>query len=210
MRKPLDPAPTHQPSPRRFEVGPVPVNVSDYPFIDLVNSLVADHTGSSVPVDRLEMAGWRRWFMTRYGLSVNERRLPVSLPKLRQFRHELRSLLENWHATGQLRPADRRRMEGWLAKCVTRPSLDRESKRISLTRIPQARDWDWFIGAIAESAATMLSSLDPVRLKVCDNGDCRFMFYDRTRNHSRRWCSGGYCGNLLRVREYRRRDSATC
>jgi predicted RNA-binding Zn ribbon-like protein len=41
------------------------------------------------------------------------------------------------------------------------------------------------------------------RVKVCANPDCSYMFYDETRNRSRRFCDAALCGTLSRVRRYR-------
>lgn len=51
---------------------------------------------------------------------------------------------------------------------------------------------------------------DPVlaRLRRCGQHDCGWFFLDRTRNHSRRWCSPDDCGNLARVRAYSARKKA--
>lgn len=49
------------------------------------------------------------------------------------------------------------------------------------------------------------------RLKACP--DCRWVFYDRTRNASKRWCvmtaggpAGRSCGSIAKVRAYRQRN----
>jgi predicted RNA-binding Zn ribbon-like protein len=44
------------------------------------------------------------------------------------------------------------------------------------------------------------------RLKVCAAEDCRWAFYDRSRNHSRTWCSMEECGNRAKARSYRARQ----
>jgi len=43
------------------------------------------------------------------------------------------------------------------------------------------------------------------RLKACAADDCRWAFYDRSRNRSGTWCSMGVCGNRAKVRAYRER-----
>jgi predicted RNA-binding Zn ribbon-like protein len=43
------------------------------------------------------------------------------------------------------------------------------------------------------------------RLKACTVVDCRWAFYDTTRNHSRTWCSMDVCGNREKTRRYRAR-----
>jgi predicted RNA-binding Zn ribbon-like protein len=45
------------------------------------------------------------------------------------------------------------------------------------------------------------------RLKACTVDDCRWAFYDTTRNHSRTWCSMDVCGNREKTRRYRERKS---
>jgi predicted RNA-binding Zn ribbon-like protein len=46
------------------------------------------------------------------------------------------------------------------------------------------------------------------RLKVCRNHDCRWAFYDTSRNRSGVWCSMAICGNRQKGRVYRRRHAA--
>jgi predicted RNA-binding Zn ribbon-like protein len=46
------------------------------------------------------------------------------------------------------------------------------------------------------------------RLKSCPADDCRWAFYDRSRNRSAVWCNMAVCGNRAKVRSYRRRHAA--
>jgi predicted RNA-binding Zn ribbon-like protein len=46
------------------------------------------------------------------------------------------------------------------------------------------------------------------RLKVCANDECRWAFYDRSRNHAGMWCEMSACGNKLKNREFRARRKA--
>ena len=43
------------------------------------------------------------------------------------------------------------------------------------------------------------------RLKVCANDECRWAFYDRSRNHGGMWCEMSACGNKLKNRQFRAR-----
>lgn len=60
----------------------------------------------------------------------------------------------------------------------------------------------WLLVAIAESQAEGTW----VRLKLCIAEDCLLAFYDASKNHSRRWCSMGECGNRQKTRNYRARQ----
>jgi predicted RNA-binding Zn ribbon-like protein len=44
------------------------------------------------------------------------------------------------------------------------------------------------------------------RVKLCGAEDCRWAFYDQSRNGSRTWCSMGVCGNRQKARTYRARQ----
>ena len=46
------------------------------------------------------------------------------------------------------------------------------------------------------------------RLKLCENPDCLWAFYDNSRNRSGSWCRTGLCGNRLKNRAYRERQRA--
>ena len=43
------------------------------------------------------------------------------------------------------------------------------------------------------------------RLKACKRDVCRWLFYDRSRNRSARWCQMAVCGNRTKTRAYRTR-----
>lgn len=46
------------------------------------------------------------------------------------------------------------------------------------------------------------------RLKLCGADDCRWAFYDTSKNRSRQWCSMGVCGNRNKTRAWRARQRA--
>jgi predicted RNA-binding Zn ribbon-like protein len=46
------------------------------------------------------------------------------------------------------------------------------------------------------------------RMKACTESNCKWAFYDNSKNHSGRWCSMSVCGSRDKARAYRRRRSA--
>lgn len=44
------------------------------------------------------------------------------------------------------------------------------------------------------------------QLKSCADENCRAVFFDRSKNHSGRWCSMSVCGNRAKVRAWRERQ----
>ena len=65
------------------------------------------------------------------------------------------------------------------------------------------------LGSVAEAAADLLSRVDLDLVRRCGNPECVLFFYDTTRNHRRQWCAMGTCGNLMKVRAFRRRHRST-
>lgn len=66
----------------------------------------------------------------------------------------------------------------------------------------------------ADALATVLVQLHALattnqldRLKACADPDCRWIFLDRSKPGSRRWCSSTGCGNRQKTRAYRARRS---
>lgn len=60
---------------------------------------------------------------------------------------------------------------------------------------------------IALDFASFVSAMEPERLKHCDNPACTMVFYDRSKNNRRRWCSTAVCGNRDKVANYRARKA---
>jgi predicted RNA-binding Zn ribbon-like protein len=61
-------------------------------------------------------------------------------------------------------------------------------------------------GALGRLVATLHSAMEDqgwARLKLCSSGTCRWAFYDRSKNHSSRWCTMASCGNREKARRFR-------
>jgi predicted RNA-binding Zn ribbon-like protein len=71
--------------------------------------------------------------------------------------------------------------------------------------VPTAQGVRGAIGQVL--AVAFLADLDGSwkRFRECGSPDCRSVFYDRSKNHSGRWCTMAECGNRAKVRAYRER-----
>ena len=64
------------------------------------------------------------------------------------------------------------------------------------------------VGALGRLVATLYSAIqseDWEHLKLCDSDTCRWVFFDRSRNHSSRWCTMASCGNRAKARRFRQK-----
>jgi len=64
------------------------------------------------------------------------------------------------------------------------------------------------VGAVLAAGARLAVLGQWDRLKICAAGECRWAFYDRSRNRSRTWCSMRVCGNRTKARNWRQRTRA--
>jgi predicted RNA-binding Zn ribbon-like protein len=71
-----------------------------------------------------------------------------------------------------------------------------------LRTIPIGSDLDLIIFEIVFSFAELITKYDIKRVKFCKNLECRWIFYDESRNHTRRWCDNT-CATLMKVRRFR-------
>jgi predicted RNA-binding Zn ribbon-like protein len=62
---------------------------------------------------------------------------------------------------------------------------------------------------VARSAAKLLTSPTLDRVKVCEGEGCGWLYLDKSRNASRRWCDSRDCGNRERVRKHLTRKRAS-
>jgi predicted RNA-binding Zn ribbon-like protein len=65
------------------------------------------------------------------------------------------------------------------------------------------------LGRIVAAVFAAASEDGWTRLKVCDSRSCRWVFYDRSRNHSSRWCKMASCGNRQKAKRFRERSKVT-
>jgi predicted RNA-binding Zn ribbon-like protein len=62
-------------------------------------------------------------------------------------------------------------------------------------------------GSLLQSAIELAFSPDLARVKVCPG--CGWLFIDRTRNRTKRWCIAALCGNRAKMRRYYERQRHT-
>ena len=63
------------------------------------------------------------------------------------------------------------------------------------------------LGRIVAAAFAAMDDDDWERLKLCSSPPCRWAYFDRSRNHSSRWCSMASCGNRAKARRFRTKSA---
>ncbi|MEW6366548.1 MAG: CGNR zinc finger domain-containing protein [Acidobacteriota bacterium] len=181
--------------------------MSDPLWADLLNSDWHDHLGSGRREERLENDAWLSAFLARMAWkgplpSARER------GRLRRLRVLLCRIVEAVRAGGRVDAKDIALLNGALAESPLARRIERTRGGWSITTAPVSGGIDGVVAELASSFASMLADGDPSRIRICANRDCNWVFYDWSRNRTRRWCNAAECGNLIKVRRFRERHRA--
>lgn len=172
---------------------------------DFLNSDYHDWRGGGKSEDRLDRAGWLYEWLVKHGLPDPGAPLPEEKEELKRLRSRLfeivRELAAGRPLPGTAVGALNRELEG--GPVVRRLSHREEGIRLETAALNG--DWHAIRAEIAASFARMLTEGEPDRLRICENPDCLWVYYDETKNRSKRYCDDKMCGNLLKVRRFRAR-----
>jgi predicted RNA-binding Zn ribbon-like protein len=61
---------------------------------------------------------------------------------------------------------------------------------------------------LSSSAAGLMLSEDARKVRACDSSECRWLFMDTSKNHTRRWCDMKICGNRMKARRFKAQHKA--
>jgi len=108
-------------------------------------------------------------------------------------------------------PADLEQLRRTYVDALSGATLMPEGERLTWGWRPDEQRLDQLLWPVARSAVELLTTGDPRRIKVCENPyGCGWLFYDGSKNGSRRWCSMEGCGSQVKMRRQhaKRRGSA--
>lgn len=74
---------------------------------------------------------------------------------------------------------------------------------------PEAGGVEGALGRMVAAVFAAMGDDDWERLKLCGSHTCRWAFFDKSRNHSSRWCRMASCGNRQKARRFRERAKAS-
>jgi predicted RNA-binding Zn ribbon-like protein len=128
-----------------------------------------------------------------------------ALAQAKEFRAALRSMAERLNESRTLPSAIVDTLNEVVRHRTGYVQLVKAKARFEERVVRQFTDLVHVMVPIAESAAALLTSGDLSLVRKCENPACILFFYDTTKNHARRWCSMGACGNREKVAAYYRR-----
>lgn len=109
------------------------------------------------------------------------------------------------------------KLDGRSARAASRKTLERYFKaararqQLNWKQWPRL-EWEWPadesdpelpLWVIVKSASDLMTSDAVGRVLACDNPECRWLFLDTSKNHTRRWCDMKVCGNRMKARRFK-------
>lgn len=180
----------------------------DLLWTTLLNSEWHDWRGSGRCEDRLERADWVAGFLRHWRLADSLSYDVAATESLKALRTLLRRMAEGLIAGAEPTPADLVGLNWILGAAPVVQSVAPTEAGYRLDLQPLRQDWPQVLAAIVADFAHTLTAGEPQRIRICDNPDCRWVFYDDTRNRAKRFCDEKLCGNLMKVRRFRARQRA--
>ena len=175
------------------------------PWVDLVNSEEWDGFGKRE--DHLADPHWIDAFLKHWKLHPAQSNHPPRRGLL-QLRDVLRRAAGKFSVGRSLSRQELSKLNRAL-NVPTRQKLVQHQNGFRSEVVPVRSDWSWVVARIAASLGEMLANGDVERVKICANGDCRWVFYDPTKARIKRWCKDSTCGNRARVRRARAAEKRT-
>jgi predicted RNA-binding Zn ribbon-like protein len=172
---------------------------------------------SAAPIERLaeyaDLASWAR----QVGLISPEEEGSLiaeaaSDPRgSRRMLGRARALREAMFATfaalseGRMPKREMTSLQSWVQQAIADSELVRDAGRYRWVPAAIGDRMQHVLSMVACSAGDLLTSLEADRIGQCSGPDCRWLWVDRTRNQSRRWCDMAVCGNRVKARRHYQR-----
>lgn len=176
-------------------------------WTDFLNSHWHDWRGSGRSEDRLDNAEWLESFLQIWNLTAPIPPSPEELQELKHLRHFLhqsaeklaKNILPSQELLNELNGV---LSKGPVVRVLRHADFD---QNLEIEWRPLHSNWSQIMAEIGFSFADTLAKGEALRIRFCDNPDCLWVFYDDTRNRSKRYCDDKLCGNLMKVRRFRSR-----
>jgi predicted RNA-binding Zn ribbon-like protein len=181
-------------------VTPVVKPVADLQLVcDFVNSVDLEERRDELS-DGRGLAGW----LTAHGLSGGHARASAAdAAEARALREALRELMRANNGLS----CDRAAAVEALDAAGRRAQLTARFDSGAIRLVPSERGVRGALGVVLGAAAEAMANGSWQHAKACRSDTCRWAFVDRSRNHSRQWCSMSVCGNREKVRTFRERHA---
>jgi len=193
------------------------LGIADHPALELLNS-TSDATGEHLDV-LTDGDGLLAW-LTSSGLLDPDRAqqlasqferadLDDATGEARALRDEVRAAVQGWATNpAPLSQTLLERLNDLLAR-EHRHAVVLAQPELAVTDVGHWSSAAALLALPARALADLFVNGDPTLVRGCEGRSCTLWFYDRTKNHRRRWCSMAGCGNREKARAFKARHTGS-
>lgn len=116
-----------------------------------------------------------------------------------ELRAEIESVIATFRGGGELRPSEVTTINRIGSRRTAIPYLAPDSRGVTVRHRREIRDGLDLLAPVADSLFDLISDDDPEAIGYCDSEECVLVYYDTSKNRSRRWCSMQRCGNRAKA-----------
>lgn len=135
--------------------------------------------------------------------NVINKKMVDTLLELRSF---LSNLIESISSEKIINSEDINKINEYIMPFLFYKRLKSNGKKYYVENIVFSQSNDLIAFEVISSFVEMISNYDIKRIKLCENPECKWAFYDESKNSTRKWCDNT-CATLMKVRKFRRNKS---
>jgi predicted RNA-binding Zn ribbon-like protein len=178
--------------------------MDDQPWLELLNSDWHDYRGGGLRRDLVDDPAWLERFVKPWRPALSGVPGGDIRAALKGLRRTMRAAVDRIAAGRTVPPRLWSELNAVLAASPFVRHLEQTGRGYAFPLVPRSPGLGAMLGEIVAGFGETLARGEPARIKICDNRDCLWVFYDRSKNRSRLWCEGNTgCGNLMKVRRFR-------
>lgn len=169
----------------------------DFLCLDFINGRLEDTvaTKDAFPEDTV----WVTQLCLKWDLPVPDASTMAALSNL--YKTVSRAVRE-YSESGAIPPAKLADINSYLSSVSHHNLLELDTSGYCLHEIPRQAENTLLPYRIIMSFVDLVVNHGASRLKVCENPDCGWVFYDESKSRTRRWCDNT-CASLIKVRRFR-------
>jgi predicted RNA-binding Zn ribbon-like protein len=186
-------------------------------FVNTVGGRLRHRRGPVVLADKLsgydDLVAWSRHAgllgaadarRLERGAQRRPREAAAVLARARAFREALYQVLTSLMTGRHPKRGNLARVNVEIGAARRREALRPDGETLRWGWVDASGRLESVLWPVARASAALLTS-DLGRLRQCGGERCGWLFLDRSRNRSRQWCTMEDCGNLAKVRRFRKR-----
>jgi predicted RNA-binding Zn ribbon-like protein len=191
-----------------------PVFLGSHTALDFLNTRLTPQSGPLELIgDGASYAAWLEAAALLHGTTAAKLRrrfghaaLDVAAGQARELREWTRDWVARWREDpGGDYGAELRRLNQLMARAARHPELVATNDGFEVVERWRVDSTDDLIAIVAARIASLVAAEPPELVKRCAGPGCTVWFVDRTKAHSRLFCSAAVCGNRAKVAAFRQR-----